>query len=401
MAPRWFSPSCWVSAALSAAMGLVLVAGCAPQNQFVQPPPPQVTVAKPVQREVADALEFTGWTEATEAVALRSRVNGYLHSVDFEDGAMVTKGDLLFVIEQAPFEAALAAADAEVEKAEAALQLAQSEYNRTEPLVARKAITQADLDVASAQLATAKANLAAAEAAVRQSKLDLNYTEIRAPISGRIGRHLVDVGNLVQSETTLLAEIESYDPIYAYFSVNEGDLLRYVRGTVEDGGSLITMEENPPALFLGLADEEGYPREGQFDFSERSIDRETGTAMQRGVFENDDWTLVPGLFVRIKAPVGKPRPRLLVEQRAVSADQRGDYLLVVGKENVVEHRPVKLGMTTGDMRVVEDGVGPDDLIVVNGLQRARPGAPVSPQLEGQQAPPAGAAAVAATEKATK
>jgi multidrug efflux pump subunit AcrA (membrane-fusion protein) len=160
------------------------------------------------------------------------------------------------------------------------------------------------------------------------------------------------------------------------------------------------MEEKPPELFLGLADDEGYPREGRFDFSERTIDRETGTAMQRGVFENDDWTLVPGLFVRIKAPVGKPRPRLLVQERAVSADQRGDYLLVVGKDNVVEHRPVKLGMTTAGMRVVEDGVGPDDLVVVNGLQRARPGATVNPQLEGAQ-PQGEAAAVAAAGTATK
>ncbi len=401
MTPLRWTQSVMLAAALSAATGLVLVAGCAPQNQFVPPPPPVVTVAKPVQREVAEALEFTGWTEATAAVALRSRVNGYLHSVDFEDGAMVNEGDLLFVIERAPFEASLAAAQAEVEKAEAALQLAHSEYNRTEPLVARKAITQADLDVASAQLATAKANLGAANAAVRQAELSLNYTEIRAPITGRIGRHLVDVGNLVQSEQTLLAEIESYNPIYAYFSVSESDLLRYIRGTVEDGGSLQTMEDNPPELFLGLADEEGYPRQGRFDFSERTIDRQTGTALQRGVFKNDTWTLVPGLFVRIKAPVGKPHPRLLVEERAVSADQRGDYLLVVGDKNIVEYRPVKLGLVTDGLRIVEDGVGPDDLIVVNGLQRARPGAAVDPQFEGQQPPPAGAAAVAATEKAAK
>lgn len=373
-------------------------AGCAPKNQFVAPPPPEVTVAKPIEREVADALTFTGWTQATAAVDLRTRVNGYLEKVFFDDGAMVEKDQLLFVLEQAPFKTALAAADAELLKARAALQLAESEYNRTVPLVERQAKTQADLDVASAELATAQANVTAAEAAVQKAKLDLSYTEIRSPIKGRIGRHLVDVGNLVQSEQTSLANVESYDPIYAYFSVGESDLLRYVGLTVESGGSLTSMEKDPPKLFLGLANEEGFPREGRFDFSERSIDTKTGTALQRGVFANKEWTLVPGLFVRIKAPVGSSRPRLLVEERAVGADQRGDYLLVVNDKNIVEYRPVKLGMTNEGMRVVESGVGPNDWIVVNGLQRARPGAPVNPKREGEQQPAASVAVAAPTAK---
>jgi RND family efflux transporter MFP subunit len=315
----------------------------------------------------------------------------------FDDGAMVEKGQVLFVIERAPFETALAAAQAEQEKAEAARQLAQSDYDRTVPLIPRGAKTQADLDVAAAELATAKANVAAAEAAVKQARLNLDYTEIRSPISGRLGRHVVDAGNLVQSEQTLLGRVESYDPIYAYFSVSESDLLEYVSLTVESGGSLQAMEKDPPKLYLGLANEEGYPREGHFDFSERSIDRQTGTAMQRGVFANKDWTLVPGLFVRIKAPVGSPRPRLLVQERAVGADQRGDYLLVVNDKKIVEYRPVKLGSVSEGMRVVEEGVGPDDLVVVNGLQRARPGAPVDASLEGEQP----AAATAKVETAAK
>lgn len=373
----------WISIKLAAVMLAAAVSGCGPKNEFVPPPPPQVTVAKPVTREVADALEFTGWTEATEAVDLRCRVNGYLEKVLFDDGAMVDKGQLLFVIEQAPFQAALAAAQAEVAKAEASLQLEQSEYDRTLPLVRRGATTQADLDVAAAELATAKANVAAAQAALKQAELNLSYTEVRSPINGRIGRRLVDPGNLVQAEQTLLGRVESYDPIYAYFSVSESDLLRYVSLTFDGGGSLQALEQDPPKLYLGLSNEQDFPREGRFDFSERSLDRQTGTALQRGVFENDNWTLVPGLFVRIKAPVGSPRPRLLVEERAVSADQRGDYLLVVGDKNIVEYRPVKLGIVTDGLRVVEDGVGPDDLIVVNGLQRARPGAPVAPALEGQ------------------
>jgi RND family efflux transporter MFP subunit len=366
--------------------------GCAKPNQFQAPPPPEVTVATPVEREVAEALEFTGWTEATDSVDLRSRVNGYLEQVPFEDGAMVEKGQLLFVIEQEPFEAALAASEAEVAKAEAALQLEQSEYNRIVPLVQRGASTEADLDVAAAELATAKANVAAAEAALRQAQLNLSYTEIRSPVKGRIGRRLVDPGNIVQAEQTLLGRVESYSPIYVYFSISESDLLKYVSLTVDNGGSLETIEADPPKLYLGLSNEEGYPREGRFDFSERTLDRQTGTAMLRGVFENDQWTLIPGLFVRIKAPVGSARPRMLVQERAVGVDQRGEYLLVVDGENKIERRPVKLGMVVDGMRIVDDGLEMKDRVVVNGLQRAREGAVVVPKLDGE--PAAAATAVA-------
>jgi RND family efflux transporter MFP subunit len=405
-------------------MGLMLAAagallGCAPQNQFVPPPPPKVTVAKPVEREVADSLVFTGWTEAPKKVDLRTRVSGYLDQVLFEDGAKVTEGDLLFVIEQRPFRTALAAAEAELQKAQAALQLATSEYNRAVQLKERNATTQAELDVAAAQLETGKANVAAADAMVRKAKSDLSYTEIRSPITGRIGRHMVDEGNLVSTEQTLLGTVESYDPIYAYFSVGERDLLKYVSLTVEDGGSLEQMEKDPPKLYLGLSNEEEFPREGHFDFSERSIDRQTGTALQRGVFPNPGWTLVPGLFVRIKAPVGTPRPRLLVPERAVSVDQLGDYLMVVvdakpAETNPAEaaqaspangatpvptkvamKRPAKLGMTIDGMRVVESGVTADDLVIVNGLQRARDGAPVEPEMEGAQPAPAAATTASA------
>jgi RND family efflux transporter MFP subunit len=362
------------------ALAAVLLAGCQPQNEFKPPAPPQVTVARPVERPVEESLEFSGWTQATQSVDLRSRVNGYLKEAPYKEGSSVNKGDLLFVIEQEPFITAKDAAEAELAKADAAMELARSEYQRTSTLVQqRQAMTQADLDIKAAQLATAKANVSAAKAALERAELDLSYTEIRAPISGIVGRRLVDPGNLVQAEQTSLAKINNIDPIYAYFSVSESDLLKFIAVSKESGQQGDEAERNPPALYLGLANEPDFPRKGVFDFSERTLDRETGTALRRGVFPNADHALLPGMFVRVRAPLGSPQPKLLVEERAVASDQRGDYLLVVNDKKLVEYRPVKLGAAEQGMRVVESGVSPADWVVVNGLQRARPGAPVDPQ----------------------
>lgn len=392
-----------VGLTLTAAAGFGSLAGCGKQNQFAPPPPPQVTVAQPVEQPVDDAFEFTGWTQATASVTLRSRVNGYLEKVNFKDGAVVHQGDLLFVIEQAPYQAALDAAKADAQKADASRQLANTEYQRALSLVQRQTIPQAELDIKAAELATATANVAAAAAALRQAELNMAYTEIRAPLTGRIGQHMVDPGNLVQGGQTELAMIESYDPIYAYFSVSEEDVLKFMKLSRDSGATVEEMEKNPPRLFLGLSNETDYPREGYFDFSERSLDRQTGTALRRGVFPNPDQSLVPGLFVRIRAPIGEPKPKLVVEERAVSADQRGDYLLVVNDKKVVEYRPVKLGTGSRGMRVVEEGIKPGDWVVVNGLQRARPGVEVNPQQAqmgvAQGAPGGGAPAAASSAEA--
>lgn len=404
---------------------LVAVAGCQPRNEFAPPPPPTVTVAHPVERPVVDHVEFTGTTQSTARVDLRARVRGYLEGIHFEDGATVEEGDLLFVIDKAPFEAALAAARAQLAEARATLEAAREskqvlvaeanvrtseaqlgiaqldeargrqllnrgaqareEYDRqvaalrtaqADAEAKRAALQQAEVEY-RANIALAEAAVANAEAAVTNAELDLGYTEIRAPIGGRIGRHLVDVGNLVQAELTLLATIEAYDPIYVYFTISDTQLLRFARLLRE--GRLPSPDEGPIPLAMALEDEEGFPHEGRFDFAEVGVDPETGTALRRGVFPNPDGAIVPGLYTTVRAAVGSPRPRLLVPEQALGADQRGRFALVVDAEGVVEYRPVVTGIEVEGLRVIERGLEADDWVVVNGLLRARPGAKVNPE----------------------
>ncbi|MGC3971804.1 MAG: efflux RND transporter periplasmic adaptor subunit [Pirellulales bacterium] len=363
---------------------LIGVGGCRPQNQFQPPPPPKITVAKPLRQDVIDTIDFTGTTRPIATVELRARVEGYLERIAFTDGATVKAGDLLFVIEKAPFQAAVNVAKANVQKAEAALQLADATLARTQQLVTNNAASQQQLDVDAANRATAAAELAATQAALTQADLNLGYTEIRAPIGGRIGRHLIDVGNLVHAEQSLLGVIESIAPIYAYFNVSERDLLRFMDMMRQH--KLPDPTKEPPTLYLGLANEQGFPHEGHLDFRELGVDAGTGTILRRAVYDNADQTLIPGLFVRIRAGVGRPQAKLLVDRAAVGTDQRGDFVLVVNEKNIVEYRTVRLGIAVGDLQVIEDGVGADDRVVLNGLQRARPGSPVAPE-ESQIEPP--------------
>jgi RND family efflux transporter MFP subunit len=368
---RWaFLKACSLGSAIT------LLCGCGSKNEFVPPPPPEVTVAQPVTRNVADSIEFVGTTRATATVDLRSRVNGYLQEIKFDDGADVEANQELFLIEQEPYLAALDSAKAAVQKTKAELQLAESQYKRMAPLVSQRAITQEELDIQAAQVETAKADVAAAEAALRTAQLNLQYTLIRAPIAGHIGRHLVDIGNLVQAEQTLLATIQSIDPIYAYFDVSEQDLLRF-REMIQRQ-EIPDPDKNPPTLYVGLANEPNFPHVGKLDFRELGVEESTGTATRRGIFPNPNRALIPGMFVRIRAQIGDPAPRLMVDERAISADQRGSYLLAVNDKNVVEFRPVRLGISADGMRVVEEGIQPTDWVIINGLQRARPGEEVKP-----------------------
>jgi RND family efflux transporter MFP subunit len=362
---------------ISAAIFLAILAGCRKPNQLVTPPPPIVTVAHPIEKNVADSIEFVGTTEPTQVVVLRARVNGYLEKILFKDGSDVESGQELFLIEQAPYQSALDAAKAALQKAVASLGLARSQYRRMEPLLKDGVVTQEELDVQKAQVATSEADVAAAQAAVRKAELDLGYTKITAPISGRIARHMVDVGNLVRAEDTELAIIRVIDPIYAIFDVSENDLLRFMAMRRND--ELPDPDKNPPIIRLGLANEDGFPHVGRLDYREMILGSQTGTARRRAIFPNSDWQLIPGMQVRIHADIGAPKPRLLIDERAIGSDQRGDFLLVVNDKNTVEYRPVRLGIHVGTKRVIESGVAANDRVIVNGLQRARAGATVNPQ----------------------
>jgi RND family efflux transporter MFP subunit len=335
-----------------------------------------VTVAQPVTREIKDAFDFTGTTRAIQRVELRPRVSGHLLEIKFKDGEIVEQGQELFLIDPAPFEVELQAAEAQLSKARASLQLVRANLERTQELFRRKVTTQQELDVQKAELATAEADVDVAVAAIDKAKLQLDYTKITAPITGRIGQHLSDVGNLIQVEQTL-AVIESTGEIHAYFHVSESDLLRFME-------MLRRQEISDPAkervhLYLGLANEEGFPHVGYVDFRELGIDPGTGTVLRRGIFEDPNNLLIPGLFVRIRAMPGKPVDRLLVPERALGTDQTGDYVFVVNEQNKVEQRSVKLGSLVDGLRVIEQGLEASDRVVVNGLQRARPGAIVAPQ----------------------
>src|SRR4051794_9149846 len=364
---------------------LILYAGCRQANQLVVPPPPEVTVAQPIQRPVNDTVEFVATTQPTQDVELRSQVKGYLEKILFEDGSNVKAGDLLFIIEQAPYKLALEAAKAAKQKAVANQSLAESQYRRMEPLLKNGVVTQEELDVQAAQVATTKADVAAAQTDVATAELNLSYTQIHSPIDGRIGQHMVDIGNLVQAQETLLANIQCIDPIYAQFDLSESDLLRFMKMLREN--KLPDPERAPPTLHLGLPNEQGFPHEGKLEYRDLKVDPSTGTARRRGIFPNPGWQLIPGMFVKVSASIGSPLPRLLVEERAIGTDQRGDYLLVVNDKNVVEYRTVRQGIHIGAMRVIEDGVTKNDWIVINGLQRARPGATVTPERAKMTAPP--------------
>jgi RND family efflux transporter MFP subunit len=341
----------------------------------VAPPPPPVTVARPLQQAVTVYNEFTGTTEAIESVDIRARVEGFLDSIHFQPAAEVVQGELLFVIEQEPYQAALDRAKATLQSRIADHRLAKATARRKEEALKARAISKLEVLQAQAEVLTAQAAIAEAQADVRNAEIEFSYTEIRAPISGRIGRNLVDVGNLVGAgEQTLLTTIVNYQPMYAYFNVNERDLLRYGENRRKEGDSWV------PVFEMGLANEKGYPHEGRLDYIDNRVDETTGTITVRGEFPNQSGRMVPGLFARIRIPEPEQRDALLVPENALGRDQRGTYVLVANSENVVEYRLLQVGpQVDGGLRIVADGLRPEDWVIVNGIQRARPGAKVAPE----------------------
>ena len=361
------------------ALGL---AGCEPAQPRAAPPPaPTVTVAKPTKRLVADQDEYVGRFVAVDAIEMRARVSGYLDAIHFKDGQLVKKGDLLFTIDRRPFEASLAQTQANLAQARANFAYAEADLERGQGLVRGSTITQQTFDQRTQAKRVAEASVAAQEAAVRQATLDLEFTELRAPVSGRIGDRRVSAGNLVTGgttgTTTLLATITSIDPIRFEFTMDETSYLRYMR-LAGDAAAAANRGINVPSS-LKLIDEPKFSHEGKMDFVDNAIDRGSGTIRGRAEFANPDGTLTPGMFGRIQVPAGPPSEALLVPDVAIGTEQVRKFVLVVDDENVARPKYVTLGPVMDGLRVVTAGLEPDDRVIVNGLMRARPGVKVAPQ----------------------
>jgi RND family efflux transporter MFP subunit len=369
-------------AALSAALLLGLAACERIQSQAPksQPPPPEVTVAQPVTKTIAEHDEYVGRFAAIDSVEIRARVSGHLDAVHFKDGQMVKKGELLFTIDRRPFQAALAQARAGVTQAKANLAYAEGDLARAESLVDRSVISRQTFDQRTQAKRVAAANVAAQEAALRQAELDLEFTELHAPVSGRIGDRRVSPGNLVMGgttgTTTLLATIQSTDPIRFEFTMDESSYLRYVRlasttqGIANGGGNV--------PVRLKLLDEETFAHKGRMDFVDNAIDRSSGTIRARAEFRNPKGTFTPGMFGRIQVAAGPPTEALLVPDAAIGTEQARKFVLVVDDGNIARAKYVTLGPVVDGLRVVS-GLAANDRVVVNGLMRVRPGIKVTPQ----------------------
>jgi membrane fusion protein, multidrug efflux system len=362
------------------AMGiLTAMASCKGNSMPAPPPPPAVTVAQPVAGEIADYIDFTGNTAAVDTVKLVARVEGYLEKIHFKDGAIVKKGDLLFSIQQSQYQAQLTQAEAQVKTAKTQLWHASTEYKRYSGLLKKGAAAATEVDHWHAQRDSAVAALAAAQAQVILAKLNLGYTEVRAPFDGKMGRHLVDPGNLVGAggQETTLGEINRINPIYVYFTINENDLLR-IAARNPDVRQGVLNDVVVPAYY-GLVNEHGFPHRGRLDFASIAVTPTTGTLQIRGIFPNDTWGALPGMFARVRVAALRKREALLVPGYAVSFDQQGEYVLAVDNKNIVERRGVKTGQQMGDMLVIENGLKANDWVIVDGLLQAIPGREVAPE----------------------
>lgn len=343
------------------------------------PPLQQVTVAQVPEREIAEWDEFTGRLEAVDQVEIRPRVSGYIARVTFDEGKEVKKGEVLFEIDPRPYQAELARAEAELERARSAAALAASDVQRAGKLVKAQAISREEYDSRTSAEAQGGATVRAAEAAVETARLNLNWTRVRSPISGRVSNAMVTPGNLVEAgpPATLLTTVVSLDPMYLYFDSDEQTYLRYA-GLAKSTGTNWRNVRLP--VYLGLANEDGYPHEGRLDFVDNQVDPNTGTIRTRAVFSNRSRALTPGLFARVKL-VGNHKMRaLLVRDAAIGTDQDRKFVLVVGPGDTLAYRPIEPGRLSDGLRIVTSGLKAGDRVVVNGLMRVRPGMKVVPTL---------------------
>jgi len=369
------------------------------------PPPPAVTVSKPLVKDMQEWSDFTGQFEARESIEVRPRVSGYLESINFTDGQLVKKGDLLFVIEPRPFELALESAKAQQAQSEAQLELAKAQLERTAQLRKNDYATQETYDERVAQVNIATASRDASIAAVNQAQLNLDYTRVTAPVAGRMGRHEVSVGNLIiggtnAATTTLLTTIVSLDPIWLSFYVSEGDGMTYKR--LVQKGEIKSARENTVEVQGQLMDEKDWTLKGTIDFVDNQYDRNSGTIRVRASFPNANLFITPGQFGRVRVPMSQLRLTMLVPDAAVVTDQSVKLLFTVAPDGTVVPKPVELGPVADDnLRVIRTGITPDDEVIISGLLRARPGQKVTPQQGTIGASPATSAPPAPPAAATK
>lgn len=364
------------------AAALFFLAGCGQENTYVAPPPPKVVVAPALARPVTRYIELTGNTASINTVDLNARVQGYLTAINYKDGQFVKKGHVLFVIEQDTYKANLDQAKATLAAKKAAQVQAEAEFGRQSQLARQDFASQAVLDQARAKRDSAIADTQGAQANLELAQINLGYTQVAAPFDGIVTAHLQDVGALVgYGNPTKLATIVEVNPIYVWFSVSEQQVLRIREDLAKQGRSLpdVTANVTRVPVEIGLQTEEGYPHRGRLDYIAPQVDPALGTLTVRGVFDNKNNVLLPGLFARVRVPLGQPEPLVLVNDTAIGLNQQGSYVLVVNAENTVEQRLVKPGPLQEDnLRAIEAGLKAGEKVIVSGLQRAVPGGKVAP-----------------------
>jgi multidrug efflux system membrane fusion protein len=380
---RWAIIGAGIALLTSTAAFLVEVPPMSSAKAAADAPAPAipVTVAIVGERQVTEWEEFSGRLEAVDRIQIRSRVAGQIQAVHFREGSLIKSGDLLFTIDPAPFEAAVAQAQGLVENASARLDLAKTELDRGRRLSENRTISQSDMDQRSSSFTAAQAGLTSAQAGLRAAQLDLGYTQVRAPVSGRVGKIDITVGNLVAagSASPALTTLVSVDPIYASFSASEGLVSKALASLPQTGGAIPALEQIP--VEVGTLSDEGTPIKGQLQLVDNQVDSASGTIGVRAVFDNPGGKLIPGQFVRVRMGQPKSEQRLTITERAIGTDQDKKFVFVVDAENKISYRPIQLGPTVDGQRVIEKGLAAGDKIVVNGLQRVRPGAVVAPQTE--------------------